>query len=163
MLRSRYAYAVAFSCLGAVVLAAIARNADWIWTVLLSWLAADFWLVALAYVLRWNTIFGKTAAGSIRMSRAVMMMPYLAMTWVVWRLQHWLVREPIWNEVREGLFVGRRCRLRQLPPGTSTVVDFTAEFMGDKASRSEFEMAERPGSGWLRSRFDWLRISLQLS
>jgi hypothetical protein len=135
MLRSRYAYAAVFFCLGAAVLVTIANNVHWIWTMLLFWLAADFWLVALAYVLRWNTIFGKTAAGSIRVSRAAMMMPYLALTWVVWHLHHWVLREPIWNEVGAGLFVGRRCRLRQLPPGTSTVVDFTAEFTGDKASR----------------------------
>jgi hypothetical protein len=112
-----------------------ASASHWIWTAFLSWLSLDLWLVAFAYVLRWNTVFGKTAAGSMRIGRVALMIPYLALTWVVWRLQHWLARDPIWNEISSRIFVGRRCRFGQLPPDASTVIDFTAEFPGDKQSR----------------------------
>lgn len=122
----------------------VATNANWIFAVLLSWLSLDLGLVGLAYLWRWNTIFGKTAAGSLRMGRATLMLPYLALTWIVWRVHHWVARGPIWNEVSSGVFVGRRCRLRQLPPEASTVIDFTAEFAGDKESRVKLNWLSIP-------------------
>jgi hypothetical protein len=134
-LRSRYAYAAAFLTLGALLFSTSRNSTNWILMVALCWMSLDLWLVGLAYVLRWNTVFGKTAAGSMDTARAALMMPYLALTWGVWRLQHWLARDPIWNEISSGIFVGRRCHLGQLPSDTSTVIDFTAEFPGDKQSR----------------------------
>src|SRR5262249_24044909 len=61
----------------------------------------------------------------------LLLLPYLAFTWIVWRLQTALQREPIWNQIAPKIFAGRRCRCEQLPPGVARVIDFTAEFPGN--------------------------------
>jgi hypothetical protein len=104
-------------------------------TILPVWFSVDLWVVGLAYLVNWKTVFGKTPDGSLRIGHRIVMLPYLAFCWTVWHLQNLLSAEPIWNEVAPGFIVGRRCRFSQLPPGTSKVIDFTAEFAGDKATR----------------------------
>ncbi|HEV8002665.1 MAG TPA: hypothetical protein VGP63_22450 [Planctomycetaceae bacterium] len=143
MFRSRYAFAGTFFCLGAVLVAWGASATKWASTVLLIWLALDLWLVSLAYLMNWVTVFGKRASGSMRIGPVLLMLPYLAFTWTIWRLQNVFLREPIWNQVAPTIFVGQCCRWEQLPPETAKVIDFTAEF---------------PGNGRARRAMRWLSI-----
>jgi hypothetical protein len=143
-LRSRYFFAAVFFCLAAALTLIATRTDLGVWSLPLSWLSFDLGGVALAYLVNWKTVFGKTAAGSLRLGHVLVMLPYLALTWGVWHLQIWISKEPISNEIAPGLFVGRRCRLAQMPSGTSKVIDFTAEFSGEGAARRTVQWLSIP-------------------
>jgi hypothetical protein len=134
-LRSRYLYAGVFLCLAAAIVVIECTNTLGWWSLPLFWLSLDLVGVGLAYLVNWKTIFGKMAAGSLGIGHVVVMLPYLAFAWSVWHLHNWIRAEPIWDSVAPGLFVGRRCRFDQLPSGIAKVLDFTAEFPGDRQTR----------------------------
>jgi hypothetical protein len=133
--RSRYFFAGVFRALSAALVAVGSTHEFGWWSLLLYWLSLDLVGMGLAYLVNWKAVFGKTAAGSLRIGQLVVMLPYLAFTWSVWRLQYAMSAEPIWDPVAPGLFVGRRCRFDQLPAGIAKVLDFTAEFPGDRQTR----------------------------
>ncbi len=141
-LGSRYVFAATFWGLGTVLL--VTRRESWVWTAALTWLSVDLWLVGLAYLLNWTRIFGKTARGSLQASHVVLMLPYLFVTWGVWHFQNLLSREPIWAQIAPDLFVGRKCRSDQMPPQIVGVIDFTAEFPGDKSARRTLQWLSIP-------------------
>lgn len=131
----RNTFAGAFLCLSIFLLWYAARATNLVVALLIVWVAFDFLLVAFAYLWRMPRIFGKTRQGTLLPFPAGLMLPFLLMVWIVWRLQYAVVSEPIWNEVVPGLYVGRRCRWHQLPPNTTSVIDCTAEFPADRVSR----------------------------
>jgi hypothetical protein len=142
--RSRYVFAGVFFC-SAAMLIELAREGGLRYSaIVLAWFSFDLVVVGLAYLSNWKTVFGKTATGSLRIAPLVLMLPYLAVCWAVWHLQNLLSTEPIWNEVAPGIFVGRRCRLEEMPPGISKVIDFTAEFPGDRAARRTVQWLSIP-------------------
>jgi hypothetical protein len=143
-LRSRHFYAAVFLSLAAALVVVGSRNEFGWWSLLVYWLSLDLAGVGLAYLVNWKTIFGKTAGGSLRIGPLVVMLPHLAITWSVWHLHHWMRAEPIWDPIAPGLFVGRRCRFDQLPPGTAKVLDFTAEFPGDRQTRRTLKWLSVP-------------------
>jgi hypothetical protein len=135
ILRSRYVYAAVFIALGGLLVKAARDSANLALSIPILWLALDLFLLSVAYLAGWWTLFGKTSDGSMRPLRLVLMAPYLALLWTIWGIQERLSGGPAWNQIVPGIFVGRRCRFEQLPPGTSHVLDFTAEFPGDKKAR----------------------------
>jgi hypothetical protein len=134
-LRSRYLFAAVFLLLATALVVIGCTNPFGYWTLLLFWFAFDLSGVGVAYLVNWKAVFGKTAAGSLRIGHLGVMLPYLVLTWSVWHLHNWICAEPIWDQVGPGLFVGRRCRFDQLPSGIAKVLDFTAEFPGDRQTR----------------------------
>jgi protein-tyrosine phosphatase len=58
----------------------------------------------------------------------VLLLPYLAVSWLTWYASRWFTRSRTYDEVVPGVFLGRRPYRRELPPGVATVIDLTAEF-----------------------------------
>lgn len=123
MILPRYLFAVVFAGLGAVLLWKSVTSEHLAGTLIFGWLSLDLLLVSMN-----ARVFGKTDDGTMRLLPAIVMAPFLFFTWLVWWLQNLFSKEPIWNEVMPGLFVGRRCSFDCLPPNATTIIDVTAEF-----------------------------------
>ena len=95
---------------------------------LLAWPAAAFWFVALAYFTASPGLLGKRPDGSISPVHVLLLLPYFGIVWTRWWLTNRLTREPVWNEVVPGLFVGRFPAAGQVPDAAQLVVDLTSEF-----------------------------------
>lgn len=94
----------------------------------LLWPAANCAAVAAAYFGPGGRVFGKRADGSRSGAVVAWMLPFLTVQYLTWRLQVLLSPEDAFNEAAPGLFVGRRPRPGEHPPGVELVVDVTAEF-----------------------------------
>lgn len=127
-IRPRYLFAIVFAGLGAMLFWKAITSKHFAVALIFGWCSLDLFVVSIAFLRRNFRVFGKTDDGTMRPLRAIVMAPFLFFTWVVWRLQNLSSREPIWNEVTPGLFVGRRCSFDCLPPKTTMVIDLTAEF-----------------------------------
>jgi hypothetical protein len=125
---TRFLFAIVFAGLGAVLLWKSLTSQRLTGALIVGWLSLDLFFVSIAYLRQNSRVFGKTDNGTMRPLPAIIMGPFLCFTWLVWRLQNLFSREPIWNEVMPGLFVGRRCSFDCLPPNATTVIDLTAEF-----------------------------------
>ncbi len=73
-------------------------------------------------------IFGKGSDGRMRPLNVLILAPYLLLLWSVWHLSRALRRESPFNELVEGLIIGRRLLPGEYPDGIESVVDLTAEF-----------------------------------
>lgn len=134
--RRRRGFAVVFLGLG-TALVATAMNADiavWLKAFLL-WSALSAILVGAAYLSCWAGVFGKQSRGVMHVVLTTLLLPFLLITWSAWRLQNWVSKAEIWNEVTPNLFIGRRCCATELPPNTDIVVDLTAEFPAIKGMK----------------------------
>lgn len=94
----------------------------------LVWPAADCAAVAAAYFGPGGRVFGKRPDGSRSGTVAALMLPFLAVQYLTWRLQVLLSPEDASNEVAPGVYVGRRPLPGEHPAGLDLVVDVTAEF-----------------------------------
>lgn len=137
---TRSLFAVVFAGLGAVLLWKSLTNEHLAGRLIFAWISLDLLLVSIAYRRQNARVFGKTDDGTMRPLPAIVMAPFLFFTWLVWRLQNLFSREPIWNEVMPGLFVGRRCSFDCLPPNATTVIDLTAEFPAPGRIRRRTEL-----------------------
>jgi protein-tyrosine phosphatase len=66
--------------------------------------------------------------GTMAWSSVCFLMPYLAITWLLWQLERTISKESVRDEVIPGLWLGRRCSAEELPESVGLVVDLTAEF-----------------------------------
>ena len=105
------------------------------WWLLLLWPAGSFLFVAAAYAFRRPRLLGKRADGRLAPHALVPLAPFTALSWVIWQTHRLLRGGPAADEIAPGVWLGRRAGLRELPPGTKTVVDFTAEFWEPAAVR----------------------------
>jgi hypothetical protein len=103
---------------------------------LLLWPALSFAIVAAAYLGPSPGVFGKTSEGAIGWRVYLYLGPFLLYTRGLWCLSRLLSREPAWNPVAEGLYLGRRVSAARLPEGIGTVVDLTAELPEPAGVRS---------------------------
>lgn len=124
-------YGCALIALGVVqiVLARAGGPTGW----LLVWSGASWIVAGCGYAFLGAKIFGKRSDGQLTLWNALLLLPFLVVTWLLWHLQTALSREPHHVEIAPDLWLGRRCYGRELPPKTSTVVDLTAEFPETKA------------------------------
>lgn len=125
-LRERLGFGAAFGLLGA----AAAFFATLVGPIVywpLGWTALAFVGVAGAYVAGWPGVFGKRPDGSLSPGHFVAWWPYLLMIRGAYELQRVLLREAPCHEVVPGLWVGRRPRRSELPPGVRLIVDLCAE------------------------------------
>lgn len=113
-----------FAALGAALTAlAVALGAWW-----LLYFAVSALAVAVVYTARWPRVFGKRGDGAMAWYAWPLWAPLFAYQWLVHvGLRRW-TREPVADEVAPGVWVGRRPRAHELPPGIAIVVDLCAEF-----------------------------------
>ena len=82
----------------------------------------------MAYLFNEPRIFGKRPNGQLGPIRAVVLVPFLAMTSVVWHCSRILSREPAVEQLTDEAWLGRRLIGAELPNTVSIVLDLTAEF-----------------------------------
>lgn len=117
------------------VLAAVAFA--WHWYVLL-WPAAILAAAWVVYLFDAPRAFGKRADGALPWTAWVVWWPVFGFQWIGHEFVRSLTAEPVANEVGPGVWVGRRPREHELPPGVAIVVDLCAEMpaaRGVKAGR----------------------------
>ncbi len=94
--------------------------------VLMVWLGVSFCVVGVAYLARSPRLMGKRADGRFSALGLLVHWPFLGASWLAWQLRR--RRHPTaWNEVADGVFLGRMATLAELPPGEVRVVDLTCE------------------------------------
>ena len=94
----------------------------------LLWPALVMIAVALVYVVKAPRAFGKRADGTLPAWAWLLWGPWFAYMWIAHELARRATREPVANEVAPRIWVGRRPRPGELPPGVSILVDLCAEF-----------------------------------
>lgn len=109
---------------GCAVLAA--AHGGWHW--LLAWPAASLAVVAAAYAGGGPRLLGKRPGGSLHPAAVALHLPFLVLTWFVWHLVALLRGSREATLVADGLWVGRRPRLGDVPAGVAVVADLTCEF-----------------------------------
>lgn len=124
MVRARYAILLALIGAGQIVLAARAGWFGW----LLVWSGASWLAIAAGYTFVGPRIFGKQANGRQIWYSRCLLWPYHAVNGLLWALQTRVSREETCHEIAPGIWLGRRCRMGELPQGVRTIVDLTAEF-----------------------------------
>ena len=92
------------------------------------WPATAFFIVALAYFTASPGLLGKRRDGTIALAHVLVLLPYFAVVWTRWWLTNRLTREPVWNEIVPGIFLGRFPAAGQVPEAAQLVVDLTSEF-----------------------------------
>ena len=97
-------------------------------SVLELWGSLALGAVGLGYAGVGARIFGKRSDGRMRPLNVLTLAPYLVLLWSVWHLSRALRRESPFNELVEGIIIGRRLLPGEYPEGIESVVDLTAEF-----------------------------------
>ena len=114
-------------------LAAFKLNAYW-----LVWPALSFGLVAFGYFGLGAWMLGKQRDGTRRVWGYLLAGPFiLFMQALRFLLTKARWREDPWNEVADGIYVGRIAPLDELPRDVETVIDLTSELLDDPALRRE--------------------------
>jgi len=102
--------------------------ASWWGAALAGWVTLGAAAPALAYFFDRPGALGKRTDGRLSAAHVIVLLPFFLVTWGAWQLKR-LFGEPTYNAVADALYVGRRpTSERELPAGTSLVVDLTAEF-----------------------------------
>ena len=78
------------------------------WGSVLSWPALSFGAAAFAYAGVGPRVFGKREDGRLSPIPVVLLFPYLIYTWALWHLWRLSTREPPFQELHDGLTIGRR-------------------------------------------------------
>lgn len=126
-------YSVLFLLVGLLLGTLACRNQGR--SLLLLWPGVSFTLVGMAYGGLGARVFGKRPDGTLDPLRAGILLPYLAITWIVWRGLRWVRRGEDFGPLVEGVFIGRRLLAGEYPPGIASVVDLTCEFPEPKGVR----------------------------
>jgi protein-tyrosine phosphatase len=119
-------YVLVFALLGAYLTALGVGLGGFGW--LLLWPGGSYLVLAAAYAGLGPGVCGKRPDGRLAWWAVALMLPYLLPNWLVWYLQRLPRRKAPCSEVLPGLWLGRRVYAKELPAGTSLVVDLTAEF-----------------------------------
>jgi len=109
------------------------RGGPWL---LFGWPSASFLLVSIAYFTDSVSLFGKRTDGTRSGIASLLMGPYLAFVYAVWRLQIAFLHEAAMHEVNERLIVARRLRLHEYPEEPIQIVDLTCEMCDPAPIRS---------------------------
>jgi hypothetical protein len=92
----------------------------------LGWMGVSTVWVGLSYAMGRPAMAGKRADGGFTPWAIAIAGPVLFLVWLAWGLRR-LRSERCWDEVRPGLFLGRRALPAELPPGIRLVADLTCE------------------------------------
>ncbi|MBB6431222.1 phosphatase domain-containing protein [Algisphaera agarilytica] len=110
------------------VVAAFAGVRFWPYGIILIWFGLCCIVLGFAYLRPGLNLFCKTDTGRIPLYMSVIAFPYLAFTYVVWRVNVGLVSESALIVIDDNLIVGRRLFPHELPRQVTHVVDLTTEF-----------------------------------
>lgn len=96
---------------------------------LFAWVALDQLLLAVIFLLEKPQWLGKRRRdGRFSPWPSIVFLPYLLWIWVYFHAKRLLlVREPCWNVVVPGVYLGRRPLPREVPEEVTHVVDLTCE------------------------------------
>ena len=146
-------------------LAATARSA--VPAIVFAHGGAAFGLIALAYVLRRVSFFGKDPSGRIGVAPFALLWPVHAMNALTFALVRLLSRERHADEIVPGVLLGRRLAIgedaRFHASGARAVLDLTGEFIEPAFARSTSYRCiplldlTAPTSDELRAGVEWLR------
>jgi len=99
------------------------RGAGW----LLLWPGANLGVVAAGYFGLGSAVCVKRPDGRLAWW-SVLLLPYLAVLWLAWWLGRLLRRNPPYEQLAPGIWIGRRLGSDEQPPEIAAVVDLTCEF-----------------------------------
>lgn len=100
------------------------------------WCATVAGLLSSAYKENDPLAFGKKETGSRAWYGTLSFFPYLIPLWIRQFIITRCTKEPAYNELLPGIFIGRRLsKASQLPEGCTTIVDLAAEFPEAKSIR----------------------------
>jgi len=106
------------------------------WYLVLLWPALSLMIVASGYLGLGPRVFGKRSDGTLPLLSCLLLFPFLAGLWIVWRVAVLISREPKLHELIPNVLIGRRLLSHELPPDVDVVVDLTCEFVEPRAVRS---------------------------
>lgn len=113
---------------GGLAAALVARG--WLFGWFFVWPAFSFAVVAMGYFWMGPISLGKRRDGTRALWAYPLAGPFLAAMWLGRQVLAALSRdEPAWNEVAEGVYVGRRTKAAALPADVAAVIDLTSEFL----------------------------------
>src|ERR1041384_511535 len=110
-----------------VIAAAFIALAIWTRVWILLWPAVVLVAVAIVYLAQAPGAFGKRPGGTLAWWAWLAWAPIFGYMRLLHELARSLTDEPVANEVAPGVWVGRRPRRHELPPGIAIVVDLCAE------------------------------------
>jgi len=119
-------YAVLLPIIGIAQFGLIPQAGAWGW--LLAWSGLAWLLMGIAYATGRAQILGKRPDGTISPLSIVILLPFLVFAWAMWRLNTRAGNSIAYNEIRPGLWLGRRPDANDLPEGVTLIVDLTTEF-----------------------------------
>ncbi len=100
------------------------------------WCATAAGLLSCAYQTNDSLSFGKLDNGEQLWYGKLSFLPYLIPLWIRQFIITRCTKEPAYNELLPGVFIGRRLfKASQLPEGCATIVDLAAEFPEAKSIR----------------------------
>lgn len=100
------------------------------------WCATAAGLLSSAYQTNDSLAFGKLDNGTQPWYAKLSFLPYLIPLWIRQFIITRCTKEPAYNELLPGIFIGRRLsKASQLPEGCTTIVDLAAEFPEAKSIR----------------------------
>lgn len=110
-----------------LIAAALVALAIWLHAWVLLWPAAVLVATAIVYLIQAPRALGKRPDGTIAWWGWLAWAPLFGYMRLLHELARTLTGEPVANEVAPGVWVGRRPRQHELPPGIAIVVDLCAE------------------------------------
>jgi protein-tyrosine phosphatase len=125
-------YGIVFGLAGLACAALAVTHGGWYW--ILLWPAVSFLAIGGAYGGAAHRLWGKIDTGEISAARALALFPYLLLNWLLWHAQRLLTGKHACDLIVEGIdgrgdvWLGRWPYVGELPPGTSLLVDCTAEW-----------------------------------
>ncbi|NQT17768.1 MAG: dual specificity protein phosphatase family protein [Planctomycetes bacterium] len=102
------------------------------------WVAADLFLVGLAYLGLGPRLLGKRSDGGVAFWAILLLFPYLFGIETVWRLRRLFPPASPFQELIPGIYIGRRLFPHEYPAAVDCIVDLTcelSEFRGVRPSR----------------------------
>jgi protein-tyrosine phosphatase len=127
-------YAIVFGILASLL--AWKALSEGQWFLLLLWPALSFGIFSAGYAGLGPLIFAKRSNGSYPLWSIVLMLPLFALIWTAWHAKRLLDGDLSANEVRPGVWLGRRPLFRDIPEGVKHVIDLTAEMFPARKIRT---------------------------
>ncbi len=106
------------------------------WGLLLVWPSVSTFVVAFAYHRRVGSLYGKRTDGTLPRAREFIFLPWLVAYRTGWWAVRWWRNENAYDEVCDGVLVGRRLLDHEVPSGIDHVIDLTSEFVEADRLRS---------------------------
>lgn len=98
------------------------------WLLLLIWPALSASIVAIGYFRLSPRIFGKSQSGLLAPVNQILLLPFLAYSWLAWHVIRLFSGEAAFAQLVDNVVIGRRLLSYELPDNIDHVIDLTCEF-----------------------------------